>query len=524
MIRKTAVFGWYGLVIPVTYVASQWRQHLLASRSSPWHNQRDECRDDESDDVTLNVDPIYRTQETSKFSHLREPIRRAFSEFLGVPAAIVAGFLVLAALSYVLDKAEPSWLELLRDYMAGHVFGNPESTGSLLGAIAAGVITVSSITFSILLLAIQQSAAAMTNAVIDQFLRRRFNQVFFGAYIGVAVFSLVTLATVNPPFNPVIGATLALVSSVVSLSLLPLLIYKTIDQTRPAVITTSIHDHLLSARQRQLDLIGGTRRRLHRQGEFQAPILTTEAGYVTRIDLDAINACVINTRDSVEVEISVPIGTYVASHDTIMVIHGRSVADVTAVADRIAGATTIESQRDLKMDPAYGIEQLHMIAWTSVSTSKSNPSPGLYVIRALRDILAQWAADKDKQLAEPSSQVVYHDNTVSQLMGTLESLAVVSTESMQHQSMAEVIHGLSSLFNRLPDEQQSRAADVMLRSLAGLGDHVLTLELELALGKACDVLRAGGFAGEALAIEEAAALLGQARGKLNSRSTRVPTV
>lgn len=139
-------------------------------------------------------------------------------------------FLILAALSYMLDKAEPSWLEPLREVMSGHVFGDPESTGSLLGTIAAGVITVSSITFSILLLAMQQSAAAMTHAVLDQFLRRRFNQAFFGAYIGVAVYSLVTLATVNPPFNPVFGASLSLVSAVVTLTLLPLLIYKTIDQ------------------------------------------------------------------------------------------------------------------------------------------------------------------------------------------------------------------------------------------------------------------------------------------------------
>lgn len=108
-------------------------------------------------------------------------------------------------------------------------------------------------------------------------------------------------------------------------------------------------------------------------------------------------------------------------------------------------------------------------------------------------------------------------------MGTLESLAVVSTESMQHHSLAEVIHGLSTLFDRLPHDQQCRAADVMLRSLAGLGDHVLTLELELALGEASDVLRVEGFPEEALAIEEATALLRQTRGKLNSRSTRVPT-
>lgn len=471
----------------------------------------------------MELDPVYHTKASSRFSRLREPVRRAFSEFLGVAAAIVAGFLLLAVISYVLDRVALAWLEPERAFMEEHVFGDPEATGSLLGAIAAGVITVCSITFSILLLAIQQSAAAMTHAVIDQFLRRRFNQAFFGAYIGVAVYSLVTLATVNPPFNPVIGATIALVSAVATLSLLPLLIYKTIDQTRPAVITTSIHDHVLAARERQLDLIAGTRRALLHQGAFQAHIRTSESGYVTRIDLDTINSTAVEARDSVEVEIFVPIGTFVASHDTIMVVHGAEQKDVLTIAERLAGTTTIEAQRDLKMDPAYGIEQLHMIAWTSVSTAKSNPSPGLYVIRALRDILSQWAADQEQELVTPSSQIVYRDNTVSQLMGALESIAVVSTESMQHQSYTEVLTALSTLFDRLPADQQDRAADVMLRSVAGLGDHVLTVELEWALTAARDVLRRKGFPTEADAIAEATRQLGQARGKLNSRSTRVST-
>lgn len=79
--------------------------------------------------------------------------------------------MALALATYLLDNASVDWLQPVRRFMSNHVFGDPESTGQLLGAIAGSLITVASITFSLLLLAIQQSAGAMTHSVIDQFLR-----------------------------------------------------------------------------------------------------------------------------------------------------------------------------------------------------------------------------------------------------------------------------------------------------------------------------------------------------------------
>src|SRR5689334_2089401 len=104
-----------------------------------------------------------------------EAARRALGEFLGLPTAIIVGFLLLAAATYALDRAGLTSFALLgrvRAAMQHFVFGSPDSTSSLLGSIAAGLITVTSITLSILLLALQQSAASMTSQVFDQFLRR----------------------------------------------------------------------------------------------------------------------------------------------------------------------------------------------------------------------------------------------------------------------------------------------------------------------------------------------------------------
>jgi uncharacterized membrane protein len=60
-------------------------------------------------------------------------------------------------------------------------------------------MTVASITISLLLLALQQSAANMTTQILDQSLRRRINQAHFGFFLGLALYSLVTLARWTSP-------------------------------------------------------------------------------------------------------------------------------------------------------------------------------------------------------------------------------------------------------------------------------------------------------------------------------------
>lgn len=180
-------------------------------------------------------------------SHLYETIRRAFAEFLTIPTSMILGFLLLAAGSHALDRTEIAWLEPIRQVLKAYVFANAKATSDLLSTIAGGLITITSITFSLLLLAVQQSAASMTSEVFDQFLRRRHNQAYFGFFVGLALYTLVVLATVGDPFNPIYGATLAILLTVIALYLLILLLYTTINQIRPVEIIETIHDHTLAA-------------------------------------------------------------------------------------------------------------------------------------------------------------------------------------------------------------------------------------------------------------------------------------
>ncbi|HEX5501226.1 MAG TPA: DUF2254 family protein [Thermomicrobiales bacterium] len=457
------------------------------------------------------------------FAAAREVTRRGFAEFLAVPTGIIAGFVLLAVGTYLLDRADLGWLRPFRRLMLAHVFGSPQATASLLGTVASSVITVTSITFSLLLLAVQQSAATLTSQVYDQFLRRRLNQAYFGVFIGLALYALIILATVNPPFNPVYSATIVLLFTISALYLLLLLLYTTINQMRPAVVIEAIHDHTLAARRRQLDLLRRTRRAPGAGGPAVATVTAERRGFVTRIDPDAIATAVGQAGGTAEVALLVSIGAYVAYRDTIAEVRTATPGAAGRIADATRAAIQIERQRDLDSDPAYGIEQLTIIAWTSISTAKSNPAPGLLAIRMLRDLLAYWTAEEEAGPApdgRPPAPVVYADNLLDELLDSFESLAVVASESMQHQSLAGILRTLAITFDRLAPAQQRRAEDLIRRSLSALGEHVLTAELDAAITRLVGALLAAGRFDTAALLEAARAELGASVGRLNSRSTR----
>jgi len=454
----------------------------------------------------------------------REMLRRTVTSFLAVPTVIIVAFVFVAIGAYSLDQADPASLRSFSGFMQDHVFGDPESTATLLGTIATGVITITSITFSLLLLALQQSAGSLTHQVFDQFLRRRLNQVYFGFFVGMAVYALIILATVDPPFNPVLGATLALTLAIIALYILLLLIHSTISQMRPSEIIKAIHDHTLKGRRRQLVLVRKTHRTARLAHLPARPVTMSRDGYITGLDLNALGQVIDEASTPVEIEFVLSLGAYAAYGDTVAMV--RTEDSEGDVADRLAStvqeAVKLNRVRRLDSDPAYGIEQLETIAWRSISTSQQNPSPGKIVIHNLRDLLARWAAEEDAQTGEAPLSIVYPDDVMARLMGAFESLAVVASESMQHQTYAEIVRAIAITFDRLPLRERLRVEDLVLRTLSGLGDHMLTTELDDTLTELASTLERAGHAASAAAVRRAQTDLAASIGSLNSRATRVP--
>lgn len=448
-----------------------------------------------------------------------ERLHRAFAEFLTIPVLVVLGFLLLAVGVYLVDASvgpRDEWGSIWRSL--DRIVGDPQAATALLSTIAGGLITLTSITFSILLLAVQQGAASLTSQIFDQYLRRPSNQVYFGLFIGVSIYTLVTLVLTSDGHRPVLGATLAVLFAAAALCALVLLIYSTIDQTKPITIMTTIHDTTLRARDGQAGWLGRTAE--PPPGLPGGVAVASRAnGYLARIDGGGL-ARIAERLGDATIEIRVSLGDYVPCGATLAIVRSSREPGPDA-ADALRAALPLEEQRDARSDPAFGVDQLVTIGWTSISTAKSNPGAALIACHALHDLLWRWGSEEKLELARAAAPLVYYRDTLAeQLLDGFESLALVASESMQHQSLGAVMHALAASFAALPVRCKDRAEDILLRSLASLGDHGPTRLLEARFEAAVAALAGDGRNDAAARMAAAWAKLSATRGALHSRGTR----
>lgn len=451
---------------------------------------------------------------SGKIQRVWQAIYAAFTAFLAVPTLLILGFLALAISMYALDQTSPALLGPLRAFLRAHAFRSGSATSTLLTTVATGLITISSITFSLLLLAIQQSASNLTSQVFAQFLRRTINQVYLGYFVGLTLYTLIILVTVNRPHNPILGATLDIVFTVIALYLLILLLYSTINQIRPSQVVESIHDLTLRARQSQLPLIQRTRRSSQSPHPVRATFHAPRYGYLIKVHLKPIEQALQGT--DTEVELLDPIGHFFAFHDQIALIRARNAEEADAARRALSSALEIQPSRNLQGDPSFGVDELLVIAWTAISTAKQNLEPGQLVIRLLRDLLAHWV-DEDPS-SNAAIAVVYPDRLYSQTLDAMEALCSITSLSHQFQIVAETMRSLAFLLPSFPADLQTQSEQIILRLLPVAGTQFPAAELNQSLCLLAHTLRECGKHDTAHKVEKAAKTLGQKIGQ-TSRGT-----
>jgi uncharacterized membrane protein len=448
-------------------------------------------------------------------------VRRSVAEFLGLPTLVLLGFVALGLLMLAVDEARPAPLEPLRAFISQHIFGDPQSTSQLLSSVATTIVTVTSITFSVLLIALQQSASTMSSQVYDQFLRRGRNQGFFGFFLGIGLYALVMLGTVHPGFIPTFGALTTLVLAGVALALIPIVIYATIDEMRPAAIVASIRRHGLDAWKAEDRVVSRTRRQAQTSGP-SVEIRSERTGFVTGFDLDGLAEAMTKAGADAEAELVPAVGTFVVYGDVLLRLRGLDTPpDEPLQIERIVD---IGRKRNIASDPTYAIEQLEAIGWTSASSAKQNPRPAMLAVGYIRDLATRWVVAEDVTDRDDALPIVYHDRRCEQALAALESLGVAASEGMQPQTAATVFRAFARLLPRLPADLRPTAERSVLRATTALADQVLTVDLEAALAEVAGALEEAGSPEAMRSIRAATQRMAQSAGRLSARGVRPEAV
>ena len=408
-------------------------------------------------DATIAVrgGPVHRPSQ--------ERLGRRVSGLVVVPLLVVLGFCMLAAVAVVADQTDKVALLNTARNAVGHLIGKSAATATLQ-AVATGLVTVTSITFSVLLLAVQQTASNLSPVVFDQFLQRKVNQGFVGFFVGLTLFAYVVMAAVQDGTPPILGAAFAAVLTIAALLMLLTLVFSTIDQMRPTSVIRAIHDRALQARQGEVELVRRTLRGSRSPHPVHASYRAHSTGYLTEVRLDRLQE-VLGDSDA-EITLHVTLGEHVSYGQVIASVRDGEQEHARAIADRLAVGLRLSSHRDLAGDPTTGIDELGNIAWTSGSTAKQNPEVARQALAALRDLAMRWLLDdparSDDVPDEEPVAVIYRDNDLDRILDVLYDMLVATHESHQHMVAAKVLETYTALLA----EDDGELRDRLLRDVA----------------------------------------------------------
>ncbi len=431
------------------------------------------------------VDRVPRPRRESGF-------RRSLQEFLGLPLAMVFGFIALAVITGVLDRSDAGWLRPVEHGLSAVVPASENQ--AMLRTVGPGVLTLMTITFFLLLTLVHRMADVFTWVVVEPFLQRRTNQAFFGYFAGLSVYYVIVVGVVSPD-NAVFSTAAALVLSVVALIGLVVFGYLVLDQLRPPSVVESIVRLTLQTRAR-------TQARLRRVRDepmlVNLPAKTVRAecsGYLVHIDLDALARAADAVPGAAEIELCARLGNHIVSGAKLAAVRAERDADRERLADAVLDALRCGRERQLDRDPVYGVHQLSSIGWAAAT--QRDPEAAVVAVDGLHTLVSIWAREPSRGGGPAEDDgvlpVVYRDTTIPEVLGALASIAVGAIEGGQHQTCAHVLNVFAMTLPRLSPDDQRVALGQVRRTLPTAASHPFTAELEHALCTLSGVFEDVGF-------------------------------
>ncbi len=287
-----------------------------------------------------------------------------------VPSAMVLLAVVVAftmgALDQVVDgRLKPVWW----------LFSAGQTTArQLLSAIAAAMIAIVTMTFSITVTALIFIAQHYGTLLIRTFMRNLMTQFVMGSFLATFVYSLLVLRLVHSAGNdvsvPRIAITLGIVLALVSFGLLVYFLYHMSENIDAPNLIAALGEDLER-------VIHRTTEPRNDASETDTPppkttasqtVTADSAGYVQMIDHEGLLA--LAQRHHAVIRLKFGIGRFVQRGDRLATIDGSP--GLLIPAEQVRKAMPIGAKRTLEADIEFGLNQLVQVAIRGLSPGRND--------------------------------------------------------------------------------------------------------------------------------------------------------
>jgi uncharacterized membrane protein len=309
--------------------------------------------------------------------------------FWVVPSVLVVVSVLLFIVTFQIDVAAyhghltlPVWIRT----------GSADAERQVLIAIAAAVITVIGVVFSITILALTLASQQFGPRMMRNFVRDIGNQVTLGVFVGTFVYSVLSLVTINsvsPNFVPHLSTSVAEALLLVDLGVLIYFIHHISKSIQLPEVIAGIADDLMRSIDSEFpDVVGtedGTAQPVAGRSvpelmtimEADGAVVPSQvSGYIQYVGYAQLIS--IATRTDSVIRLEHRPGHYLATGRPLAFVWPREAAPEVALA--LSKAHVTGPHRTLVQDPVFAIDQLVEISIRALSAAVNDTFTALTCI------------------------------------------------------------------------------------------------------------------------------------------------
>lgn len=329
-------------------------------------------------------------------AHWRTLWEKLHTSFWFVPGVVIAAAVALSAMTLALDR---SFDEAYVNSLPLVFHDGVEGARSLLSAVAASMITVTGVTFSVTIVAFTLASSQFTPRLLRNFMRDLGNQMVLGIFIATFAYCLCILRVVGGPtgdFIPRISVTCGFAMTAISIGALVYFIHHASSLIQAQSIIASIGVELdralrpLYPEETGSDPVNNAANELPPDFDRRATeICGRESNYIEAISTDGLMS--LAERHDLVIAIDRRPGDFLGEGEVLA--RGFPAESMTEeVRANIARAFVFGPQRTQTQDPEFMLNELVEIAVRALSPGINDPATAVLCIDRLSASLMSVAA------------------------------------------------------------------------------------------------------------------------------------
>jgi uncharacterized membrane protein len=314
-----------------------------------------------------------------------------------VPVVETLAVCVLFGVTYTVDRSAYDGLITLPSWVLS---GTADVARVLLATVAAAIITVVGIVFSITIVALTLASTQFGPRMLRNFVRDPGTQASLGTFVASFCYAMISLVSVgggpHGDFVPHLSITTTLLLTLLDVAVLIFFLNHIATMIQLPVVIADIATTLVNevTAMENSDAFGvGTSRGLshdellQRLADDGAPIRTPRSGYLQVIRHDVLVK--IATNANAVVQLPHRPGHFMVAGQVIARVWPPEAAD--SVAEKLALGHVAGAYRTLPQDVSFGFDQLVEIALRALSPAVNDTFTGMTCVDWIADCLCRIA-------------------------------------------------------------------------------------------------------------------------------------